>query len=170
RRGDTDEPLGVVLRLAAVYGSQMKGNYPQLVRALRKHRFRHIGSGANRRTLVHVKDVIDAGLLAADHPAAAGRRFNVTDGEVHTMREIVDAICLALQIKPPRLRVPEFPVRLAAGAAEVVFRAAGRRAPINRATVDKLLEDVAISGARLQTELGFQPNVPLLEGWREAVK
>lgn len=170
RRGDTDEPMGVVLRLAAVYGSHMKGNYPRLVSAIRKHRFRHIGSGDNRRTLVHVEDVIQASLLAAEHSTAPGRLFNVTDGSVHTMREIVDAICAALKIKPPRLSVPELPVRLAAGAAEVVFRIAGRTAPVNRASLNKLLEDVAVSGARLQTELGFQPKVPLSEGWREAVK
>jgi UDP-glucose 4-epimerase len=166
---ESGEPLGVVLRLAAVYGSHMKGNYPRLVRALRKGRFRHIGTGANRRTLVHEMDVVRAALLAAEHPDAAGKLFNVTDGSVHTIGEIVDAICAALGIRAPRFHVPERPVRLMAGTIESVFRLAGRRAPIGRGTVDKLLEDVAVSGTRLQTELGFVPRIGLAEGWREAV-
>jgi UDP-glucose 4-epimerase len=166
---DNGDPLGVVLRLAAVYGSHMKGNYPRLVRALRKGRFRHIGAGANRRTLVHETDVVAAALLAAEHPGAAGKLFNVTDGSVHTIGAIVDAICAALGIRSPRFHVPERPVRLMAGTIESLFRLAGKRAPIGRATVDKLLEDVAVSGARLQTELGFVPQIALAAGWREAV-
>lgn len=162
-------PLGVVLRLAAVYGAHMKGNYPRLMSALRKGRFRHIGAGTNRRTLVHETDVVAAALLAAEHPEAAGRLFNVTDGSVHTIGEIVDAICAALGIRSPRFHVPERPVRMMAGTIETLFRVAGKRAPIGRATVDKLLEDVAVSGQRLETELGFVPRIGLMEGWREAV-
>jgi UDP-glucose 4-epimerase len=166
---DDGTPMGVVLRLAAVYGSHMKGNYPRLANALRKKRFRHVGSGANRRTLVHEDDVIAAAVLAAEQEAAAGRLYNVTDGQVHTIDEIVRAICAALGIEPPRLHVPELPVRLAAGAVEGAFRIVGRRAPVTRATVDKLLEDVAISGARINAELGFVPTMDLAAGWREAV-
>lgn len=168
-RSTAGEPLGVVLRLAAVYGSHMKGNYPRLVNALRKGRFRHIGTGTNRRTLVHESDVVGAALLAAQHPDATGKLFNVTDGAVHTIGEIVDAICAAIGIRPPRFHVPERPVRIMASTIETLFRVAGQRAPIGRATVDKLLEDVAVSGQRLQTELGFVPRVALSDGWREAV-
>ncbi|MGA2403879.1 MAG: NAD-dependent epimerase/dehydratase family protein [Syntrophobacteraceae bacterium] len=95
RRHD-GRPLGVVLRLGAVYGSRIKGNYQRLVHALAKRRFIPIGSGNNRRTLVYDKDVARAVVLAMRHPAAGGRIYNVTDGRFHTVAEIITAICTAL--------------------------------------------------------------------------
>jgi len=38
-RGADGQPLGAVLRLGAVYGSRIKGNYERLTHALERHRF-----------------------------------------------------------------------------------------------------------------------------------
>ncbi len=38
-RGVNGQPLGTVLRLGAVYGSRIKGNYERLTHALARHRF-----------------------------------------------------------------------------------------------------------------------------------
>ena len=97
-RGADDQPLGTVLRLGAVYGSRIKGNYERLTHALARHRFIPIGSGPNRRTLVYDKDVGRAAALSVTHPAAAGRVFNVTDGEFHTLNEIIESICSFLAV------------------------------------------------------------------------
>jgi uncharacterized protein YbjT (DUF2867 family) len=70
-RGADGQPLGTVLRLGAVYGSRLKGNYERLTHALARHRFIPIGNGLNRRTLVYDKDVGRAAALAVSHPAAA---------------------------------------------------------------------------------------------------
>jgi UDP-glucose 4-epimerase len=101
-KGADGQPLGTVLRLGAVYGYGIKGNYERLTRALARHRFIPVGNGLNRRTLVYDKDVGRAAVLAVSHPAAAGRVFNVTDGEFHTMNEINESICSALGRKSPR--------------------------------------------------------------------
>jgi len=105
------QPLDTVLRLGAVYGSRIKGNYEQLTRALSRNRFIPIGSGLNRRTLVYDKDVGRAAVLAVSHSAAAGRVFNVTDGNFHTLNEIIESICSAPGRKPPRLSLPFGPIR-----------------------------------------------------------
>ncbi|MCJ7493141.1 MAG: NAD-dependent epimerase/dehydratase family protein, partial [Deltaproteobacteria bacterium] len=52
-KGADGQPLGTVLRLGAVYGSRIKGNYERLTRALARHCFISIGNGFNRRTLVY---------------------------------------------------------------------------------------------------------------------
>ena len=105
-RGADGQPLGTVLRLGAVYGSRIKGNYERLTHALARHRFIPIGNGLNRRTLVYDKDVGRAAVLAVSHPAAAGRVFNVTDGAFHTLNDIIESICSALGRKPPRFSLP----------------------------------------------------------------
>ncbi len=104
RRAD-GRALGTVLRLAAVYGPNMKGNYRRLARSLARGRFIPVGSCRNRRTLVYEQDVARAALLAAEHPAAAGRVYNVTDGRCPSLWEVIQAICGALGRRPPRLRL-----------------------------------------------------------------
>lgn len=165
-----DLPSAVVLRLAAVYGPRMKGNFPRLLRALRRRRPVLVGDGSNRRTLVYVEDVCRAAILAAEHPAAARQTFNVTDGAVHTLREIINVMCDALGRPRPRLRLPAATVRLAAGALEDGFKLVGKRSPVGRATVDKLTEDVAVSGTKIQQQLGFRPQYDLKSGWLKTIE
>jgi nucleoside-diphosphate-sugar epimerase len=168
RRSSDGQPLGVVLRVAAVYGSHVKGNYRQLVRWLRRGVFLPVGSGENRRTLVHELDVANAALLAALHPAAAGRVYNVTDGHVHTFREIVAVICEVLGRKPPSMYVP---TPLAQAGARLLDSGLilAKRSRIAGPLVEKLVEDMAVSGGRIQEELGFTPRFSLRSGWQETI-
>jgi nucleoside-diphosphate-sugar epimerase len=160
-------PLGVVLRVASVYGPRVKGNYLSLVRHLTSRRPFPLLPGSNRRTLVFEDDVARAAVLASEHSAAAGCTFNLTDGSVHTMREIHEAICQALGRRPPGIGLPLALVRPLAGI--------GRwppRGPLARlaAMVDKYGEDVAVDGGRIQRDLGFTPRVELHDGWQRTVR
>lgn len=186
-RGSDGQPLGTVLRLGAVYGARIKGNYERLTRALAadmgaRHQFLAtlghaprlpfipVGKGLNRRTLVYGKDVGQAAVLAVSHPGAAGRVFNVTDGDFHPLNEIVEAICSALGRKPPRLSLP---LGLSRGVADLIEgfgRITGLNLPALRAMIDKYNEDSAVDGSRIQKELGFSPRYDLKTGWEEAIK
>ena len=169
-RGADGQPLGTVLRLGAVYGSRIKGNYERLTHALARHRFIPIGSGLNRRTLVYDKDVGRVAALAVSHPAAAGRVFNVTDGEFHTLNEIIESICFALGRKPPRLSLPVGPTRTLIGLIEKGSHAIGLKPPITRGMIDKYTEDIAVDGSLIQKELGFVPQYDLKTGWEETIR
>jgi len=164
-----DSANGTVLRLAAVYGARMKGNYERLLRAMARGRFIGVGDGTNRRTLVHERDVARAVSLAATHPEAAPGVFNVTDGAIHTVREILAAMAAALGRNPPRLALPVAPIRLGVGTVEALARIAHVRPPVTRALLDKYLEDVAVRGEKIQRELGFVPAFDLARGWTDAV-
>jgi UDP-glucose 4-epimerase len=168
-RGADGQPLGTVLRLGAVYGSRIKGNYERLTHALARHRFIPIGNGLNRRTLVYDKDVGRAAAPAVFHPAAAGRVFNVTDGGFHTLNEIVEAICFALNPKPPRLSLPVGPTRSLIRLIEKGSQVIGLKPPITRDMIDKYTEDTAVDSSLIQKELGFIPKYDLKTGWRETV-
>jgi nucleoside-diphosphate-sugar epimerase len=161
--------MGTVLRMAAIYGPRVKGNYLKLLRSLARKRFVPIGNGNNRRTLLYDHDAAAAVLLAARHPAAAGRVYNVTDGGCHSMREIIDVMSRALGQSPPKWHLPMRPVRLAAGTLEHLAQLAGKESPINRAMIDKYAEDLAVSGERIRLDLGFKPGFDLAQGWRETV-
>ncbi len=162
-------PLGTVLRAAAIYGSRVKGNYRRLAVAIARRRFVPIGAGGNRRTVIHDRDLASAVVLAGTHPAAAGRLFNVTDGRVHTLEEIIAAIYRGLGRRPPRLYIPLFAARAAMAGCERGCRLAGVRAPLTRAALGKYTEDVAVDGTLIQRALDFRPSVGLGDGWRETV-
>jgi len=163
-------PLGTVLRLGAVYGARIKGNYQRLLHAIARSRFVPIGRGDNRRTLVYDRDVARAALLALEHPEAAGKIFNVTDGAFHTLNDIIAAICRALGKKPPGFSLPMGPVRLAAGLMEDAAGFMGVSPPVTRAAIDKYTEDIAVDGSRIQEELGFRPLYDLDAGWKATVQ
>ena len=162
-------PLGTVLRLAAVYGSRVKGNYRRLVQALAKKRFIPIGPGTNRRTLVYDKDVAGAVLAVLTDPKAAGRIFNVTDGGIHTLNDIIHTICDALGRTPPRVQLPLAPLRSAAAVTGKAARLFGLGFPNVEAALVKLTEDLAVDGDRIRREIGFQPEYDLLTGLKETV-
>ena len=164
------EPLGTVLRLAAVYGTRIKGNYDQLLRALHRGWFLPLGRGQNRRTLVYDRDVAQAAVLALGCPEAAGRIYNVTDGCWYDLNEIIATLCGALGRKPPRWSLPLALVRVLAGFADMTAGRLGVSLPLNRARIDKYVEDVAVEGNRIQRELGFTPRFDLARGWADAVR
>jgi UDP-glucose 4-epimerase len=169
-RGADGQPLGTVLRLGAVYGSRIKGNYERLTRALARHRFIPIGSGLNRRTLIYDRDVAKAALLASQHPKAAGKLYNVSDGHFHTLKEIIVAICDALGRTPPRFSIPVGPARFFAGLLEDSLQLVGRKSPIGLETIDKYTEDIAVDSQLIERELGFKPQFDLKTGWQETVQ
>jgi UDP-glucose 4-epimerase len=169
-KGADGQPLGTVLRLGAVYGSRIKGNYERLTHALARNRFIPVGNGLNRRTLVYDKDVGRAAVLAVSHPATADRVFNVTDGAFHTLNEIIESICYALGRKPPRLSLPSGIIRSLAGVIEGGYHIFGLRSPITPEMVDKYTEDIAVDGSLIQKELGFVPHYDLKTGWEETIK
>jgi len=111
----------------------------------------------------------DYAKLAAQHPAA-GRVFNVSDGQYHTMNEIISPMCEALGRTPPRISFPIGPVRWAVSILENAGRMIGYQSPIGRATINKYTEDIAVDSSRIQSELGFKPQIDLLTGWRETVQ
>jgi len=163
-------PLGTVLRFAAVYGSRVKGNYRRLLLALVKKRFFPIGPGTNKRTLIYDKDAASAVLSVLNNPSAAGKTFNVTDGEIHSLDDIIQSMCEALGRKPPRAHLPIAPLRTAANIVDKGTRLLGLGISRFKNSLDKYAEDLAVDGQRIQDEIGFKPKYDLLSGWKEAIE
>ena len=169
RRAD-GQLLGTVLRLGAVYGSRVKANYLRLVQALSRKWFIPIGKGMNRRTLVYDKDVAKATMIAMQHPAAAGKIYNVTDGQFHSVNEIIKAICQVLGRKSPKFYLHLRPVKMAANLADGIVGLVGLSSPGLKDALSKYCEDVAVDGSRIMRELGFIPEYDLWEGWKETIQ
>jgi hypothetical protein len=75
----------------------------------------------------------------------------------------------ALDQAPPRLRVPAVAAFAAAGVVQCGLRVLRKPPTVGPATIRKLIEDIAVSGGKIERELGFCPRVDLLSGWRRIV-
>lgn len=147
----------VVLRLPMVYGRDNKGNLPRMVAAVDKGWFPALPEVRNRRSMVHVDDVVQALLLVAAAPEAAGEVYIVTDGQVYSTREILDLIRDALGLPALQWSVPWGLLKLMARLGDIGGRLLRRRMPFDSAVSEKLLGSAWYSSEKIARELGYRP-------------
>jgi nucleoside-diphosphate-sugar epimerase len=103
-------------------------------------------------------------------PGAAGRTYILAGGEVTTLQELVDATAEVAGVKPPKWRLPVWPVWLAGAACEAVCKPLGIEPPLYRRRVDFFTKSRAFDISRAQHELNFQPAVGVREGIRRTLE
>jgi UDP-glucose 4-epimerase len=168
-RDQNDQPVGTVLRFGAIYGARMKGNYRRLITSLNKGTFVPLGDGFNRRTLIYDKDAAQAVLHSMQHPEAAGKVYNVSDGCFHTLKDIIEAMCIVLKRPFPRITLPLEPVKKIISILDYTSHFFNVNLPINMDIIDKYTEDVAVDSQLIRTQLGFETRYDLISGLKETV-
>lgn len=162
-------PEPVVLRLSMVYGPAMKGNLPRMITAVRQGRFPPIPEFGNKRSMVHVEDVVHAALLAAEKPEAIGQTYIVTHPQPCSTRELYEWICEALGRPVPGWQIPEVVLRMLAKVGDIIGRLRGRRFIFDSDAFDKLAGSARYSSKKIEDELGFQVKHHLRESLPEIV-
>jgi len=151
-------PEPVVLRPALVYGPGAKGNLERMIEAVRAGRFPPVPEVNNRRSVVHVDDVVSAALLAADHPDASRRVFIVTDGRPVSTREMYVWIRQALGRPPRRWTVPVALFKGVSRAGDAIGKLRGRRWMFDSAAYDKIFGSACYDSSSIEAALGFEPH------------
>lgn len=158
------------LRLPLVYGGDDgKGNLPRMIAAIDRGRFPPLPETDNKRSMVHVDDVVQAALLAAERPQANGQLYLVTDGRDYSTREIYLAMCAALGKPPPRWVLPLAGLRVAARLGDGIGFIARRDFPLNSETVEKLTGSAWYSSEKIRRELDFRSAHTLIDALPEMV-
>lgn len=158
----------VNLRLAMVYGRCGRGNFERMARSIRSGWFPPLPETGNRRSIVHVSDVVSAMRLVADAPTANGRTYIVADSRAYSGREIYDAIRAAVSPAPTiRWRVPAGLLRSAGRLGDGLGTLIQRSLPLNSEVVSRLLDSACYSPGWIEHELGWRAKLGLEEGLRE---
>lgn len=150
-------PHPVVIRPSMVYGNTEKGNLPRMIRAISRGVFPPLPETNNRRSMVHVEDVVQAALLAAEMPQAAGQIYIVTDDNAFSTRQIYDWIRAALGKSPQNWQIPMNLLTVLAKSGDTIGHLIGRRFPFDSDALDKLTGSAWYSSAKIRRELGFRP-------------
>lgn len=147
----------VCLRPALVYGPGCKGNLPRLIRLVRRGFTPPLPFVGGRRSVVDVRTVVDALLLAGVHPAANGRMYIVADPIPYSTREILQLANAALGRRSRNWTLPLSLWRALGAAGDLVVRVAGRRLLFDSQELDKLVGSAVFSADRITRELNFAP-------------
>jgi nucleoside-diphosphate-sugar epimerase len=150
-------PEPVVLRLCMVYGAGAKGNVLRMLNAVSRKRFPPLPEVGNRRSMVHSQDVVQAAILAAEKPEAAGQVFIVSDGGAYSTRQIYEWMCRSLNHTCPRWSVPFWCLQGLAFAGDVIGRICGRRFMFDSDALGKLLGSAWFDSRKIESVLGFRP-------------
>lgn len=159
----------VNLRLAMVYGAGGRGNLERMARLVRRELFPPLPETGNRRSLVHVDDVVSAMRLVARDPRATGRTYIIAAPEAPSGRQLFDALRRVYGMRPCGWSVPASLLRGAAIGGDLAEAIARRRMPFDSEVLDRLLGSAWYSPARIEQELGWRARVSLSEGLLELV-
>jgi UDP-glucose 4-epimerase len=97
-----------IIRPALVYGPNVKGNLRLILQGIKQGWFPPLPEVGNKRSMIHVDDVVRAILFISESDNAKGEIFIATDGKTYSSRQIYNAMCRAAGKKIPTWSVPKF--------------------------------------------------------------
>jgi nucleoside-diphosphate-sugar epimerase len=140
-----------IIRPSLVYGPNVKGNLALMLSGIARGWFPPLPETGNKRSMIHVDDLVRAILLVAEDDRANGEIFIATDGTPYSSCDIYNAMRNVLGKSIPKWSVPKF-----------LFDVAALINPRIRYKIDKLLGDECYSSEKLE-KLGFKSQRTLEE-------
>ena len=140
-----------IIRPSLVYGPNIKGNLELMLSGIKKGWFPSLPETGNKRSMIHVDDLVRAILLVAKDNHTNGEIFIATDGIPYSSREIYNAMRDATGKPIPKWSVPK-----------ILFDIVGLVSPRIKYKINKLLGDECYSSGKLEA-LGFEARKTLKE-------
>ncbi|MDO8313209.1 MAG: NAD-dependent epimerase/dehydratase family protein, partial [Sideroxyarcus sp.] len=142
----------VIVRPPLVYGPGVKGNFIRLLEAVDKGIPLPLASVCNKRSLIYLGNLVDALIVCASHPAAAGKTYLVRDGEDISIPDLVRQLAIGLG-RPAKLFTQ--PVRLLRGLGRLFGKLE---------SVERVVGSLRVNDDLIRKELGWKPRFTLQQG------
>lgn len=158
-----------IIRPPAVYGPREKdiSVYFQLIS---KHLMPILGWNKKYLSLVYVKDLTSAILLAAESPQSSGQMYYVDDGYIYTWQDMSRTIKKTIQTWTIPLFVPEWLITVVANFGEALAKWSSKPALLNKQKIIELKQrSWATSSDKIRKELGFRNEYDFERGCSETV-
>jgi len=149
------------LRPPLVYGVGCKGNLPKMIQMIDRGLFPPIPELNNRRSIIHVSNLIDALLLVAESARSAGECYIATDQRAYSTRNLYELISKQLGKKIPSWTVPISVLRTLGTAGDVIGGLRKKRFMFDSDALEKLTGSAWYSSQKIERELGYQPRMTL---------
>jgi 2-alkyl-3-oxoalkanoate reductase len=125
--GETNFPA-IILRPGQIFGGKLPLLTPAVARKMGK-RWLILGNGKLRLPLIHVSDVVEAAVQAADSPHKSGQIIQLVHDRQPTQNEV---LAHSAGPKPKVLRLPRWLVFSLGGLSEIMLGILKRPSPLSR--------------------------------------
>ena len=142
----------VIVRPPLVYGPGVKGNFISLMAAIDKGVPLPLAGANNLRSLVYVENLVDALIVCATHPGAAGKIYLVSDGEDISTPDLLRRLGTALG-RPARLF----------HCTPALLKLAGQLTGKSD-QVERLLSSLQVDSGKIRRDLNWAPPYSLQQG------
>jgi len=165
----SDKLFVTAVRISETYGPG-DSRLLKLFRAINNGTFVMIGSGANRRQLIHVDDLIHGLWLAGDTEEARGEVFVIAGNDVLTTKQTVQIIASVLDQKSRSWHLPIWPFVSLAWFLEQTLGRLGIQPPLHRRRLDFFRKSFVFRTRKAEEVLGFVPKISFAEGASETAQ
>ena len=144
-----------IIRPPLVYGTDAPGNFAALLTVITRGLPLPFGSLRATRSFIYVRNLADAIVTCATHPAATGEIFLVRDAEDISTTEFIRQCARALRRRAQLFSMPVAMLRLLgclSGKSQ---------------QVETLLKPVVIDSSKIRTMLGWHPPYSMIEALRQ---
>lgn len=159
-----------ICRPPYIYGPRDRQFFPRLFESIRDGQFKFIGDGNQPITLVYVRNLTHALILASRADLTPGELFLVTDGQSVTRRELVEMICEETGCPMPKDHVAVPVARIGMPIIELVARIRHKRPILNRFKMKFMTTPMTFNIAKAQSVLGYEPVEPPRESLRKTIR
>jgi nucleoside-diphosphate-sugar epimerase len=156
-----------VLRPAVVYGAG--GTWlEEPLEMIEQGKMFLLAGGTGTCHPCFIENLLDAAMLAADHPAAVGRGYIVADDDPISFREFFDTLAWVAGRGPIERSIPLPVARAIAAGCELFARTTRRRGRplLTQAAVAMVTTRSELSMRRIKDELGFHPQYSFADAAR----
>jgi nucleoside-diphosphate-sugar epimerase len=164
----------VIVRPPWFYGPFQPERQTTFFASVRRGTFPLLAPGTQRRSMVYTGNLVQGMLLAESAPAAPGHAYWIADAEPYELRQVLATVRDALAAeglhvsRRAPLRVPRS-VGVFAERVDAALQASGRYAAAIH-VLGELKDTIACDISSARDELGYEPEVSLLEGMRASVR
>ena len=159
----------VVIRPAAIYG-KLEDRFLKLARLVKSGRFVMFGNGQVPYHFIHVDDLSEAFILAAEKDDVVGEIFIIADDHALPVGRIVQIVAEELGVSPPRIRLPYSLLYGVSAACEFACKPFGVSPPLHRRRAAWFNSARSFDIGKARRVLGYEPKVAPEDGLREMVR
>ncbi len=143
-----------IVRAPLVYGADAPGKFANLLKLIKAGVPLPLGAVENKRSFIHIDNLVDSLVLCGTHPKAANKLYLVCDGEDVSTPELIRRIAAGIG-KPARL------ISVPLSVLKLPLRMIGKVRML-----DNIASTFLVDGSKIRDELGWVPPVSLSEGLR----
>jgi nucleoside-diphosphate-sugar epimerase len=147
----------VILRPPLVYGPGVKANFLRLLKIVDRGIPLPLANVKNNRSMIFLKNLIDAIVMCIINPCAAGQLYLLSDGRDLSTPELIRKVAVAMGKKPKLFPFPPFLLRF---FAKMIGKSAN---------VYRLLDSLVVNNTKIRTDLDWTPRFTVDEGLMETV-